>query len=247
MKKNTLLIWGLVVIFILVIATILVCVLIPKSNNKNTNVQTNVNESNENVINSSEEEKNVDDKEITLTSEQAFKLIESKRKSLNYDTWSTLKAKVLKKGDNNYFWVTYTEANVDGGNSSLEVIFHYENGSWNFDLPGFSGTTKEAVEKYNFVDIDSAEYFELNDDLAYALIEGKRSKLGYDTWTTSSAKVLKKGDNDYFYVTYIEANADGGNSQLSVIFHYENGSWNFEIPGFSAHGDLSQYNFVDIQ
>ena len=91
--------------------------------------------------------------EITLTSEQAFKLIETKRKSLNYDTWSTLKAKVLKKGDNNYFYVTYTEANVDGGNSPLSVIFHYENGNWNFDLPGFSGTTEQLYKKYNFVDI----------------------------------------------------------------------------------------------
>ena len=92
--------------------------------------------------------------EVNLTSEQAFKMIESKRKNLNYDTWSTLNAKVLKKGDNNYYWVTYTAANIDDYNSSLGVIFHYENGEWKFEIPGFSGTTEDKMSKYNFVDIN---------------------------------------------------------------------------------------------
>lgn len=97
---------------------------------------------------------NVQNAEINLTSEQAFKMIESKRKSLNYDTWSTLNAKVLKKGDNNYYWVTYTEANIDGYDSALGIIFHYENDEWKFEIPGFSGTTEDAMTKYNFVDIN---------------------------------------------------------------------------------------------
>ncbi len=187
--------------------------------------------------------------EANLTSEQAFKMIESKRKNLNYDTWSTLNAKVIKKGDNNYYWVTYTEANIDGYNSSLGVIFHYENGEWKFEIPGFSGTTEDAMSKYNFVNFSSTEYFELNDDLAYTLIEGKRRELGYNTWTTGSAKVIKKGDNNYYWVTYTEKNNDGYDSSLGVIFHYENGKWKFEIPGFSGTTEeaMSKYNFVDVE
>ena len=38
-------------------------------------------------------------------------------------------------------------------NSELNVIFHYEDGSWVFSIPGFSGTTAEIVEKYNFKDL----------------------------------------------------------------------------------------------
>ena len=64
------------------------------------------------------------------------------------------------------------------------------------------------MAKYNFVDVNSPEYFELNNDLAYTLIEGKRRELGYNTWTTGSAKVIKKGDNNYYWVTYTEKNND---------------------------------------
>ena len=176
-------------------------------------------------------------------------MIESKRKSLNYDTWSTVSAKVLMKGDNNYYWVTYTDANIDGYYSSqLGVIFHYENGEWKFEIPGFSGTTEDEIAKYNFVDINSSEYFELNDNLAFTLIEGKRRELGYNTWTTGSAKVIKKGDNNYYWVTYTEKNNNGYDSTLGVIFHYENGKWKFEIPGFSGttEDEMTKYNFVDI-
>jgi hypothetical protein len=186
--------------------------------------------------------------EINLTSEQAFKLIESKRKESNGDNWSTLKAKVLEKGDNNYYFVTYTQANLDGYDSPLGVIFHYEDGEWKFELPGMSGRTEELISKYNFIDVSSEEYFELNDDLAYILIEGKRRELGYNTWTTESAKVIKKGDDNYYWVTYTDRNNDGNKTTLGVIFHYENGKWEFELPGFSGttEDEMSKYNFKDI-
>jgi len=223
-----------------------------KGNNANVKNPENENTNSQNTENNKKSENENNDAqnvEINLTSEQAFKLIESKRKSLKYDTWSTLNAKVLKKGDNNYYWITYTDANVDGYNSSLGVIFHYENGKWNFELPGFSGTTEDAMAKYNFVDVSSSEYFELNDDLAYVLIEGKRKELGYNTWSTASTKVLKKGDNNYYWVTYTEKNNDGYDAPLGVIFHYENGNWNFELPGFSGTTEdaMAKYNFVDVE
>lgn len=209
------------------------------NNNDNTNVSNTKNK----------EKENHPFEEVSLTSEQAFKLIESKRENLKYDTWSTLNARVTQKGDNNYYYVTYTEANIDGYESSLGIIFHYENGEWNFELPGFSGTSQEEMDKYNFVGVNSSEYFELNDNLAFTLIEGKRRDLGYDTWKTSKAQVLKKGDNNYYYITYTESNNDGYDSELAIIFHYENGKWNFEIPGSSGFTKdfIEKYNFVDIR
>ena len=236
---------GLIIALIVFIVISLILggfIIYDKVLNKDNNNEVTENENSSTTNNDKTD--NAQNSEINLTSEEAFKLIESKRKSLKYDTWSTLNAKVLYKGDNNYYWVTYTEANVDGYKSSLGVIFHYENGEWNFELPGFSA--HGDLSQYNFVEVNNSEYFELNDDLAFALIEGKRRSLGYNTWTTGSAKVIKKGDNNYYWITYIEKNNDGYESSLGVIVHYENGEWNFELPGFSAHGDLSQYNFVDI-
>ncbi|MBR4261863.1 MAG: hypothetical protein IKQ35_00680 [Bacilli bacterium] len=216
-----------------------------KSNEKNTNLDNSNVENNSNKKNVNKDSKNV---QVNLTSEQAFKLIESKRKELKEDTWSTLNANVIKKGDNNYYWVAYTEIN-QYGYSPLAVIFHYENGEWEFSLPGFSGITEDDIKKYNFVDVNSSEYFELNNDLAYTLIEGKRKALGYNTWVTGSTKVIKKGDNNYYLVSYTEKNNDGYDSSLSVIFHYVKGEWEFSIPGFSGitEDDLKKYNFVDIE
>ena len=242
---------GLIIALIVFIVISLVLggfIIYDKVLNKNNNSHSNevIENGNTSTNNKTNETQNT---EVNLTSEQAFKMIESKRKNLNYDTWSTLNAKVIKKGDNNYYWVTYTDANIDGYNSSLGVIFHYENGLWKFEIPGFSGTTEDTISKYNFVDVSSTEYFELNDDLAYTLIEGKRRELGYNTWTTGSAEVIKKGDNNYYLVTYTEKNNDGYDSSLGVIFHYENGEWEFNIPGFSGTTEdaMSKYNFVDVE
>jgi hypothetical protein len=220
-----------------------------KNKNSNTNIPNSNNANAENVTSFENENNDSEGAQVNLTSEQAFKLIESKRKSLKYDTWSTLDAKVIKKGDNNYYLVTYTEANIDGYYSTVGVIFHYENGQWEFSIPGFSGTTEDAMAKYNFVDVNGSEYFELNNDLAYTLIEGKRRELGYDTWSTLDAKVIKKGDNNYYLVTYTEANIDGYYSTVGVIFHYENGQWEFSIPGFSGTTEdaMAKYNFVDVE
>lgn len=93
------------------------------------------------------------DDEIKLSDTEAQTLIESKRQELGYDTWTTGVAKVTKKGDDNYYWVVYEEKNNDGYTSELNVIFHYEDGSWVFSVPGFSGTTAEIVEEYNFKDL----------------------------------------------------------------------------------------------
>ena len=93
------------------------------------------------------------DDEIKLSDTEAQTLIESKRQELGYDTWTTGVAKVIKKGDDNYYWVVYEEKNNDGYTSELNVIFHYEDGSWVFSIPGFSGTTAETIEKYNFKDL----------------------------------------------------------------------------------------------
>ena len=215
--------------------------------NKNSNPQSNEVKDNENTSTNNKKEE-PQDVEVNLTSEEAFKLIESKRKKSNGDNWSTLKAEVLEKGDNNYYWVGYTQADLDGYDSPLGVIFHYEDGEWKFELPGMSGRTEELISKYNFTDVSSEEYFELNDDLAYILIEGKRRELGYNTWTTESAKVIKKGDDNYYWVTYTERNNDGNKTPLGVIFHYENGKWKFELPGFSGTttDTIEKYNFVDI-
>ena len=220
-----------------------------KNKDNNTNITNSNNSNTENVTSTEKENNDSQSVQTNLTSEQAFKLIESKRKDLKYDTWSTLNAKVIKKGNNNYYWVTYTEANIDGYDSTLGVIFHYENDKWEFSIPGFSGTTEDDMAKYNFVDVNSPEYFELNNDLAYTLIEGKRRELGYNTWTTGSAKVIKKGDNNYYWVTYTEKNNDGYDSTLGVIFHYENGKWEFSIPGFSGTTEdaMAKYNFVDVE
>ena len=147
---------GLIIALIVFIVISLVLggfIIYDKVLNKNNNSHSNevIENGNTSTNNKTNETQNT---EVNLTSEQAFKMIESKRKNLNYDTWSTLNAKVIKKGDNNYYWVTYTDANIDGYNSSLGVIFHYENGEWEFNIPGFSGTREDAMSKYNFVDVE---------------------------------------------------------------------------------------------
>ena len=93
------------------------------------------------------------DNEIKLSDTEAQTLIESKRQELGYNTWTTGVAKVTKKGDDNYYWVVYEEKNNEGYTSELNVIFHYEDGDWVFSIPGFSGTTAETIEKYNFKDL----------------------------------------------------------------------------------------------
>ena len=104
------------------------------------------------------EEKEQPEKEINLTDEQAFELIENKRKSLGIDTWVASEVRVLKRGkrgdDNNYFYVEYVEENVDGSRSPLKLFFHYVEGGWEFSVPGFSGMTQETSDWLDtFVDI----------------------------------------------------------------------------------------------
>ena len=152
-SKNNGLIIALI-IFIVISLALGGFIIYDKVLNKNNNSHSNevIGNGNTSTNNKTNEIQNT---ETNLTSEQAFKMIESKRKNLNYDTWSTLNAKVIKTGDNNYYWVTYTDANIDGYyDISLGVIFHYENGEWEFEIPGFSGTTEDAMSKYNFVDVE---------------------------------------------------------------------------------------------
>lgn len=93
------------------------------------------------------------DNEIKLSDTEAQTLIESKRQELGCDTWTTGVAKVTKKGDDNYYWVVYEANNNNGYTDETNVIFHYEDGGWVFDIPEFSGYTEETIEKYNFKDL----------------------------------------------------------------------------------------------
>ena len=181
--------------------------------------------------------------EVNLTSKEAYKLIQDKFISTT-NQGPTGAVKVISKGDNNTFYVTYTCYNIEGGVDILSVIMAYSNGNWNFELPGFSA--HGDLSKYNFVNVNEEEYFELNDYLAKVLIEGKRRQLSYNAWTTGDVKVKYVGDNNYYYVDYNEMLNDGGTNSLHLIMNYENGNWNFELPGFSASGDLSKYNFKPI-
>lgn len=87
---------------------------------------------------------------VKLTDARAKDLIEQKRESLGYNTWTTGMARLTMRGDNYYYLVAYTQVESDGTTTELSTIFHYENGEWVFDLPGSSGYTADYLEQYNF-------------------------------------------------------------------------------------------------
>ena len=97
------------------------------------------------------------------------------------------------------------------------------------------------------IDVDSDNEIKLSDTEAQTLIESKRQELGYDTWTTGTAKVTKKGDNNYYWVVYEEKNNDGYVSDAFAIIHYENGSWILDSFGFTGVSEgITKYNFKDL-
>lgn len=86
--------------------------------------------------------------DIKISAEEAQKLIENKRKELGDDTWVTGVAEVLGKNKDDYYWISYEEIKNDGTISKLEIVFHYENGVWVFDIPGSNYINN--LGNYNF-------------------------------------------------------------------------------------------------
>ena len=52
--------------------------------------------------------------------------------------------------DNTAYWVKYIEVDDDLSEKNLNIIFtESEDGSWSFELPGFSGYTEELTSQYD--------------------------------------------------------------------------------------------------
>ena len=79
-------------------------------------------------------------------------LIENKIRELSITSWTASDVKVVQKGDNNSYLVSYVENNNDGSKNTLSTIIQYDvdASEWKFDLPGSNGYTSDIYEKYNF-------------------------------------------------------------------------------------------------
>ena len=83
-------------------------------------------------------------------------LIEAKRISLGYGTWTTKSAKFTEKGINDYYLVNYVEKNNTSGEQELSTIFHFNRNinKWEFSIPGSSGYLEGELDKYQFNEIE---------------------------------------------------------------------------------------------
>lgn len=83
-------------------------------------------------------------------------LIEAKRISLGYGTWTTKSAKFTEKGTNDYYLVNYVEKNNTSGEQELSTIFHFNRNTnkWEFTIPGSSGYLEGELDKYQFKEIE---------------------------------------------------------------------------------------------
>ncbi|MBQ9658209.1 MAG: hypothetical protein IJV31_05525 [Clostridia bacterium] len=176
-----------------------------------------------------------------------------KNEKLSDANWYIGKVKLIAHGDNNTYWVSYEEKNLDGYTTSVGAIIEYKDGKWTTDLPGLSGTSDEEMSKYNFVNYNNENLeetgTEMNLELAYGILNKyKAENLPNDArWYITDVKMVAHGDNNTYWVSYEDYNLDGYKEGAGAIIEYKNGKWTTDLPGFSGTSDeeMSKYNFVN--
>ena len=118
------------------------------SNKAVSNNITNSSTSNDVVSNN----KNSETSRNEMSIELAYGILNKyKNENLPDVNWYIGKVELIAHGDNNTYWVSYEEKNLDGYTETVGAIIEYKNGKWTTNLPGFSGISDEETSKYNFV------------------------------------------------------------------------------------------------
>lgn len=85
---------------------------------------------------------------------------------------------------------------------------------------------------------------ELTVEKATQLIKAEQEKDPSDIWTLGEVKIVAKGDNQTYLITY-EKTIEEGTDVLQTIVTNSAGEWVIEMPGwFEGEKDLESYNFV---
>ena len=176
-----------------------------------------------------------------------------KNENLSDVNWYIGKVKMIAHGDDNTYWVSYDEVNLDGYIATVGAIIKYKNGKWITDLPGFSGTSDEEMSKYNFVNYNNENLEESNKEMSIELAYGilnkyKAENLPDDArWYITDVKLVAHGDNNTYLVSYEDYNLDGYEESAATIIQYKDGKWTTDLPGFTGTSDeeMSKYNFVN--
>lgn len=135
-----------------------------------------------------------------------------------------------------------------GDDPYISVWFYESDGEMTYTCDSIRASDGSNI--YNLE--QSKEWFEdqfdikINAEEARQLIDNKGKELEDDTWVTGAAEVLGKNEDDYYMISYEEIKNDGTTSRLKIIFHYENGTWIFDIPGSSYINNIGEYNFSDL-
>ena len=189
-----------------------------------------------------------------MSTELAYGILNKyKNENLSDTNWYIGKTKLIAHGDNNTYWVSYEECNLDGYTETVGAIIEYKDGKWTTHLPGFSGISDETMSKYNFVNYTNENLDELNKTMNIELAWGiltkyKAEKLPDDAkWYITDVKLIAHGDNNTYWVSYEECNLDSYTESVGAIIEYKDGKWATHLPGFSGISDetISKYNFVN--
>ncbi len=255
-------------ILIIVIIVMVVYIYINKAKSDNeiksletsiVNMQTTINElqnQNNSESNSSVSVSNQSTSEsiINMSTELAYGILNKyKSENLPNANWYIGKIKLIAHGDNNTYWVSYEECNLDGYKETVGAIIEYKDGKWLTNLPGFSGISDETANKYNFVNYTNENLDELNKTMNIELAWGiltkyKAENLPDDAkWYITDVKLVAHGDNNTYWVSYEDYNLDGYTENAGTIIEYKDGKWSTDLPGFSriSNETMSKYNFVN--
>ena len=150
---------GLMIFFFVIIVGVCLAfglgiITIGKDKNLNSEAgSTNTNVVNQSVTNNTSKKTTDEEKEVDeMTVELAYGILNKyKNEKLPDARWYIGKVKLVAHGDNNSYWVSYEEENLDGYTTTVGAIIQYKNGEWITELPGFSGISQELINKHNFV------------------------------------------------------------------------------------------------
>ncbi len=221
-------------------------------NQVNTLKENNMSSYNTNIINSNQNNTNENISTNKMSIELAYGILNKyKNENLSNANWYIGKVKLIAHGDNNTYRVSYEEKNLDGYTTLLGAIIEYKNGKWTTNLPGFSGTSEEEMNKYNFVNYNNEDTEEtrkeMSIELAYGILTRYKAEILQDArWYITDVDFIAHGDNDTYLVSYSDYNLDGYKEGVATIIEYKNGKWTTDLPGFSgtSEEEMSKYNFV---
>ncbi len=89
-----------------------------------------------------------------LSEKKIYSMLEAKRQKLGYKDWVITDVDIEGHNANHtVYLVTYDEKNKDGNKTEdLIVLMKYKkDGTWDFNLPGWSGTNEDLYKKYSLI------------------------------------------------------------------------------------------------